>query len=842
MANKIELILQLLDQSGPGFKAVEGHIRDLRTRGNDLASTFLNLKSIIIGLVTAAGFKKVGDEVFSYNKTLESSRLGVAAIITSTAELRDEQGRVLEGAEKFQGAQKLAILAQQELRREGMLTAATYKELVEIYQGILAPALSAKMSFQQTLEIASLLTNSVKSIGLATNQVKQEARDLIQGGIQAASSSLAVALGINDAMVKKWREQGTLYDELKKRLIGFRLASAEFGNTWEGIWSNFTDVVQMALGERGKGIFEATKSLLKDITERLVDIKRDGKGIVIDIKLKEDIKEKLDAIAWALKNIAKAAIGVAAAFDITGTAAGEYIGVIQERGKALVKDPLGLFSKKHYENIPGMDQTNDKLQLYSDLLEKIGNIGKEKPEEAPKNVPSISGKPAPPDEAKVKKIADATDKLQAQMYEMQGLEEKVIDLQAKRYRDEGIDKHLVNQWQDLRYKKLQYEEDSKLAKAREEWTKADLEREQAYIEIRRSAAEVDAEIGTRRDRLAVDRGELTIAEAVNREYERRVAYLAEARDRLQELLNGMGIEVEYSSEAQGISQKMIALQTELNKLAKEHGIIIEENADAWHRRDLELKIRNAATPEDAVAAKWQLMVAEAKTSGQQIADAFEKTFEDIKASLSDLIMDSVNGFKNWASIVTKLCNQVLKRWIDMQVDAMMGKSGGFLGGSLLGLFGGSSGARGSVDMTAGIDRFAGSEADWLTNFHRGGRVIKLHVGGYPRLKSNEVRTVLEEDEYVIRKEAARALGPSVLDIINQGRLPGGSQANIEVGVIVNNNNGSQVSTTQQPNGNGGVDLIVMIDEAVGNAVMSGRGKTYRAMQTMFGARPTLTRR
>lgn len=799
--NKIQLVLQLLSQ---GFPEGKKHMDSLRTGAAELKSAVGSLSTAFKGLLGAIGglsagyvFKKALDQVIDYNKTLETSKLGIAAIITSVATLTDAQGRVLEGQEKFNEAQKWAVNGQQELQKIAMTTAATYTELVEVFQGILAPGLSAKMEFKEILDLTGLITNAVKAMGLPLNQIKQEARDLIQGGIQPASSSLAVALSINDAMVKKWREQGTMAKELTTRLQGFVYASREMENTWEGMWSNFKDVMQKALGESGKPVFEGLKSMLKDITESLVNIKRDSKGIIIDIQIKSEVKEKLELIVTILKNIAKAAVGVAAAFDITGTAIGEYVGTVQERAKALIRDPLGVFSKEHYKDIPGMDQTNAKIEKYAALLQRIDNIGKEKPKEAGSPSGRLKSGSTTPDPAKA----------------------------------------LVAQWEEIKYKQLQYQEEEKLAKAREEWMKADLEREQAYIEIKRSEAEVDAEIETRRDKLAVDRGELTQAEAVNREYERKVVYLERARDGLQELLNGMGVEVEYSEEGKKIGQATNKIQAEINKLLKERGIILEEIAS-----------KNTHTDDfgTALTGRYKAMVAEARTAAEETADAFLGAYMDIKGALGDLLTDSIHGFKNWSDIVTRLIESVLKRMIDLQLNQMMGPtaSGGGLLGSIVSWFTGGGSSPGVNDMTSG---WGAAGIDPIVNmfggFHKGGMaseptfyrlVPSVLFDTAPRLHGGigpgERAAIIRDDEGVFTPGQMRALG-----LLARGEPQ-------EFNVIINNNNGSDVSVDQTPTADGGVDITVLIDEAVGSAIASGRGKTYRAMQTMFGARPTLTRR
>jgi len=289
----VKLIISAIDQTRAAFDSLKNNLSRSTSMLRELSVVFGGLSAGVV-------IQKIAGAFISYNRILETSKLGLAAIYTSMTDITDAEGKTLQGMEKFRAAQGMAVRAQQELQKIAMTTPATFQELVEVYQGVAAPALSAKMTFQETLEITGLLTNAVKSIGLPINQIKQEARDLIQGGIQPASSSLAVALGISDSMVKKWREQGEVFSELKVRLEGFVYASNEFSNKWEGAWSNLKDISQKALGEGLAPLFEALKQEITLISEKMVDIKRNSKGNIISMEIKPEIKQRLSEITAAL--------------------------------------------------------------------------------------------------------------------------------------------------------------------------------------------------------------------------------------------------------------------------------------------------------------------------------------------------------------------------------------------------------------------------------------------------------------------------------------------------------------------------------------------------------------
>lgn len=316
----------------PGLKNAADHMDHLRDSAHSTHSMLGSMVQMAAIMGTVAGVVEINRQWVDYNRTLETSKLGIAAIVTSMTQVTDANGQALTGQAKFNAAQTVSVAAQKELQSIAMSTVATYEELVEVYQGILAPALSAKMTFQETLEITGLLTNAVKAIGLPIQQIKQEARDLIQGGISAASSSLATALGINDKMVAQWREQGTVFQELKSRLDGFVYASNEFNKTWDGAWSNFKDVSQRALGEGFQPLFDHIRQEMLSLTNGFVNITKDAAGKVVDIQVKPEVKARIHELAVEIKQLAEF-VETAVSWGVKLAEPAMYVGIAVGIGK-----------------------------------------------------------------------------------------------------------------------------------------------------------------------------------------------------------------------------------------------------------------------------------------------------------------------------------------------------------------------------------------------------------------------------------------------------------------------------------------------------------------------------
>jgi hypothetical protein len=284
-----------------GHQGTEGmnNVHDATHRAHSMLGSMIQM-ALIMGAVM--GSRNLAAAGYEYNKTLETSQLGIGAIITSMAKVTDSQGRVLQGQEKWNASQQVSVEAQRELQKIAMDTPATFEELVQAYQGILAPALAAKMTFKETLEFTGLMTNSVKAIGLPLQQIVQESRDLAAGTIDQ-NSQLARSLQITNDDVKKWREKGIVFQEIKKRLEGFVYASKEYAKTLDGALSNFKDIAQRALGDGSKPLFDFIRDELTRLTTDMVNITKDAAGNIVDIQVKPEVVAKIREVAEELKKL-----------------------------------------------------------------------------------------------------------------------------------------------------------------------------------------------------------------------------------------------------------------------------------------------------------------------------------------------------------------------------------------------------------------------------------------------------------------------------------------------------------------------------------------------------------
>lgn len=266
---ELELKIKVLAERLEDLERANRGTNEFKEAVAGLRNQILALGTALIGLDKLKDFVNTGVEV---NKTLETTRLGIAGIVTSQSELRDSQGDVLEGQEAFNAATVIASDQLKKLKVDSLSTVSTFGELKDAFQAAISPGLSAGLDLDQIRNLTKEIAIATKSIGLATNQIAQETRAILTGDIDM-NAQLARNLGLTSEMVARWKEQGTLAQELEKRLRGFVLAGDATAKSWAGVTSNMQEAYETLAGLATAGFFEEIKSKLNDALSGVFDLK-----------------------------------------------------------------------------------------------------------------------------------------------------------------------------------------------------------------------------------------------------------------------------------------------------------------------------------------------------------------------------------------------------------------------------------------------------------------------------------------------------------------------------------------------------------------------------------------
>lgn len=231
----------------------------------DLASRGLSaLRGVLYGVAAAfaagiAASVAFAREGIAYNAFLETARLGIASLIAAQTDLTNASGRPLKGMEALAGATLLAEDQMQKLRIAGLETSATTEQLAEAFQQAVGAGLAAGLNLDQIRSLTIGITQAAGALGVPMHQISQEVRAILSGTIDN-NARVAQSLGISNEMVRSWREQGKLAEELNKRLETFQNAGVAIAQTWSAVKSNMAEAASTFAGEVTQGMFEQLKA------------------------------------------------------------------------------------------------------------------------------------------------------------------------------------------------------------------------------------------------------------------------------------------------------------------------------------------------------------------------------------------------------------------------------------------------------------------------------------------------------------------------------------------------------------------------------------------------------
>ncbi|MGK2857551.1 MAG: hypothetical protein ACSLFQ_10125 [Thermoanaerobaculia bacterium] len=278
--------------------------------GNVYAQAFGKIVSYAQQAVTATS--RLGVEAVAtgirFNAQMETSRLGIASLVSSFGEIRDAQGALVTGANGWAASLHVAEDVQKRLRVLALQTTAEYSDLLQALQVAMGPALAAGFSTDQVVKFTQTVAQSAAAIGLPMRQLEQEIRSLFAGDI-GPDSRLANLLFTDiprtkiKAYVDELKSSGQFFDEMQKRMAAFALAGEQAANTFNGALSNLKDAITQALGEATQGATSDLTEQIKALTAEIVTFDSANNAI-----FNEDFVDGVHALAGAFVELAGAGV------------------------------------------------------------------------------------------------------------------------------------------------------------------------------------------------------------------------------------------------------------------------------------------------------------------------------------------------------------------------------------------------------------------------------------------------------------------------------------------------------------------------------------------------------
>lgn len=277
--NKIEIVIAARDAASGVINSVVSATRQYRQTLTELNGTANQAAHAIRNLFVAIGgysiFKEAISTGYKFNSMIEDSRAGLAGLIASMNEIRDAQGNVVSGQEKFSAAMAIAAKVQERLRIEGLKTAATYEQLNKAYAQAYVPAKEAGFSEEQIVAFTTRIVQAATMMKVPLDMLGEELRSILTGRMQPRTTllmPLMESIGLTNEKIKELTASGKLFEEFMKRSEGVLQGAEAAANNFSVRLSNLKDALQQAFGKAFETGFEKTKALIQEITDWIVQI------------------------------------------------------------------------------------------------------------------------------------------------------------------------------------------------------------------------------------------------------------------------------------------------------------------------------------------------------------------------------------------------------------------------------------------------------------------------------------------------------------------------------------------------------------------------------------------
>ena len=306
---------------------------------SDAGDSFLALAKGIAAIVAGyASMRKIGDffgKGISSNANLQDAQTAIAATLTYTQKLADEQGRLLQGQEAYNAALRVSEDIAKSIDTATVTASADYNQLLSAFQSTLGPAAQVKATWQESLGLLTLMSNAMQVLNVDMERLDKEMLAFMTGR-DFSNSQVARNLGISAETVKQWREGGKFVQEMTAALEKFKYAGEQAANSFKAVSRDLSSTVESLAGDMTKGLLERVTAAMKDLSRAFYTLETDGGKVVYSLRsemaplvtLGEDITTAFgDAARSAVHSLVGSLEGAAAiiaenrsAIDGVGTA------------------------------------------------------------------------------------------------------------------------------------------------------------------------------------------------------------------------------------------------------------------------------------------------------------------------------------------------------------------------------------------------------------------------------------------------------------------------------------------------------------------------------------------
>lgn len=273
---------------------VKTSAQDMSSLERGLDSVATSTKAMLAAMASQAAsqaFGAVKDAVaesirvgIDYNKMLQDSKGGLAALILANYDMRNSQGGLLEGQEKLKTAFELAGELQRGLADDARKTAAEYGDLVTAFQSGLPNAVKVGITdFNDLREIMLAASQAANVLQVDSSQLAQEFASMFKFE-PGPDNKLSNALGLTKDKLNELLASGqSVAGFLKEKLAPYSEAAAASLGNLSVTTSNLRGDMKELAGEITKPLFDVIAKSAEDFRGKLGEVKTNLSGTGEDL-------------------------------------------------------------------------------------------------------------------------------------------------------------------------------------------------------------------------------------------------------------------------------------------------------------------------------------------------------------------------------------------------------------------------------------------------------------------------------------------------------------------------------------------------------------------------------
>jgi hypothetical protein len=205
------------------------------------------------------------------NEELRQQLLATQATLAGTSRVFTGGEEVTDPTKAIQALAGPVKSAIADLRKGSLdLVGVTSKDLVPVFQIVAGQVTQIGGGLDQATALSLDFAAALGTLGIPLFQANQEIRSILTGTVDQ-NSILAQSLNLNNQQLLKWKEQGTLIDNVRDRLSAFRAGNVLAAQSISGITSNIQEIFDEITRVAGEPLLGSIVEELNSVYQGLKD-------------------------------------------------------------------------------------------------------------------------------------------------------------------------------------------------------------------------------------------------------------------------------------------------------------------------------------------------------------------------------------------------------------------------------------------------------------------------------------------------------------------------------------------------------------------------------------------